>query len=125
LFIALCRAVNIPARYASGYLSDIGAKAESASDFCAWSEVFLEDRWYVFDARHNTPRIGRILMVRGRDAADVAMMTAFGNYLLTHLKVWTDEIDESLSESELVEALQSRPVAEALVLEQSSGRLCM
>ncbi len=125
LFIALCRAINIPARYASGYLSDIGAKAESASDFCAWSEVFLEDRWYVFDARHNTPRIGRILMVRGRDAADVAMMTAFGNYLLTHLKVWTDEIDESLSESELVEALQSRPVAEALVLEQSSGRLRM
>ncbi len=62
-------------------------------------------------------------MVRGRDAADVAMMTAFGNYLLTQLKVWTAEIDESLSESDLVEALQRRPVAEALVLEQSSGRL--
>jgi transglutaminase-like putative cysteine protease len=125
LFIALCRAINIPARYASGYLSDIGAKAEGAGDFCAWSEVFLEDRWYVFDARHNTPRIGRILMVRGRDAADVAMMTAFGNYLLTHLKVWTDEIDDSLSESELLQALQIRPAAEALVLEQSSGRLRM
>ena len=125
LFIALCRAMNIPARYASGYLSDIGAKAEGAGDFCAWSEVFLEGRWYVFDARHNAPRIGRILMVRGRDAADVAMMTAFGNYQLTHLKVCTDEIDDSLSESALVEALQSRPVGEALVLEQSSGRLCM
>ena len=62
-------------------------------------------------------------MVRGRDAADVAMMTAFGEYLLTHLKVWTDEIDESLSESELIDALQERPVADALVLEQSSGRL--
>ena len=125
LFIALCRAINIPARYASGYLSDISAKAESAGDFCAWSEVFLEDRWYVFDARHNTPRIGRILMVRGRDAADVAMMTAFGNYLLTHLKVWTDEINDSLSESERLQALKIRPAAEALVLEQSSGRLRM
>jgi len=123
LFIALCRAMNIPARYASGYLGDIGAKAEDAGDFSAWSEVFLEGRWYTFDARHNTPRIGRILMVRGRDAADVAMMTAFGNYLLTSLKVWTDQIDESLSERELIEALNTRPVAEALVLEQSSGRL--
>jgi len=125
LFIALCRAMNIPARYASGYLSDIGAKAEGADDFCAWSEVFLEGRWYTFDARHNTPRIGRILMVRGRDAANVAMITAFGDYLLTHLKVWTNEIDESLSESELVEALENRPLTEALVLEQSSGRLIL
>lgn len=121
LFIALCRAMNIPARYASGYLSDVGAKAEGASDFCAWSEIFLEGRWYAFDARHNTPRIGRILMVRGRDAADVAMITAFGDYLLTHLKIWTHEIDASLSESELVDALQARPVTEELVLEQSPG----
>lgn len=125
LFLALCRAMNIPARYASGYLSDIGAKAEGAGDFCAWSEVFLEGRWYAFDARHNTPRIGRILMVRGRDAADVAMMTAFGDYLLTYLKVWTEEVDASLAETDLVEALQTRPVTEALVLEQSSGRLRM
>ncbi len=125
LFIALCRAMNFPARYASGYLGDIGVKAESAGDFCAWSEVYLERCWYAFDPRNNTPRIGRILMVRGRDAADVAMMTAFGNYQLTHLKVWTDKIDESLSESELVDALQNRPVAEAMVLEQSSGRLRM
>lgn len=123
LFIALCRAMNIPARYASGYLSDIGAKAEGAGDFCAWSEVFLEGRWYVFDARHNTPRIGRILMVRGRDAADVAMMTAFGNYQLTQLKVWTDEVDGSSSETDLLDVLKSRPASEALVLEQSSGRL--
>jgi len=123
LFIALCRAMNIPARYASGYLSDIGADAEGAGDFCAWSEVFLEGRWYAFDARHNTPRIGRILMVRGRDAADVAMITAFGSYQLTHLKVWTDQIDDSLPESELLGALQARPATEALVLQQSSGRL--
>ena len=121
LFIALCRAMNIPARYASGYLSDIGAKVEGAGDFCAWSEVFLEGRWYAFDARHNTPRIGRILMARGRDAADVAMITAFGDYLLRYLKIWTDEIDESLSESELVEALQWRPATEALVLDQCPG----
>ena len=125
LFTALCRAMNIPARYASGYLSHVGAEADGTSDFCARSEVFLEGRWYAFDARHNTPRIGRILMVRGRDAADVAMITAFGNYLLTYLKVWTAEIDESVSENELVEALQTRPVSEALVLEQSSGRLRM
>lgn len=123
LFVALCRAMNVPARYASGYLSDIGAKAEGAGDFCAWAEVFLDGRWYAFDARHNTPRIGRILMVRGRDAADVAMITAFGDYRLTHLKVWTDEVDASLTEGELVDALQTRPLAEALVLEQSSGRL--
>ena len=123
LFIALCRAMNFPARYASGYLGDIGVKAESAGDFCAWSEVYLEGRWYAFDPRNNTPRIGRILMVRGRDAADVAMVTAFGNYQLTCLKVWTDEIDEPVSESELGEALRNRPAAEALVLEQSSGRL--
>jgi len=125
LFIALCRAMNFPARYASGYLGDIGIKHESADDFCAWSEVYLEGKWYTFDPRNNTPRIGRILMVRGRDAADVAMMTTFGNYQLTHLKVWTDEVDETSSESKLVDALQNRPVAEALVLEESSGRLHM
>ena len=123
LFIALCRAMNFPARYASGYLGDIGVEPAGAGDFCAWGEVYLEGRWYVFDPRYNTPRIGRTLMVRGRDAADVAMITAFGDYQLTQLKIWCDAIDESLSESELIDALQHRPVAEALVLEQSSGRL--
>lgn len=122
LFISLCRAMNIPARYASGYLSDVGVKPEGAGDFCAWSEVFLEGRWYVFDARYNTPRIGRIPMVRGRDAANVAMITAFGNYQLTQLTVWTDAVDESLPETALADTLQTRPNAEALVLAQSSGR---
>ncbi len=122
LFISLCRAMNFPARYASGYLSDVGAKPEGAGDFCAWSEVFLEGRWYVFDARYNTPRIGRIPMVRGRDAANVAMITAFGNYQLTQLTVWTDAVDESLPETALADTLQTRPNAEALVLAQSSGR---
>ena len=125
LFIALCRAMNFPARYVSGYLSDIGIKDPSAGDFCAWSEVYLEGEWYAFDPRNNTPRIGRILMVRGRDAADVAMMTTFGDYQLTNLKVWTDEVNGTLSQSELVDTLQDRPVAEALVLEESSGRLRM
>jgi transglutaminase-like putative cysteine protease len=121
LFIALCRAMNIPARYASGYLLDVGTEADNASDFCAWSEVFLEGRWYVFDARHNTPRKGRILMVRGRDAADVAMITAFGDYWLAYLKVWTQEIDAAASQDDLVEALRNRPAANALVLEPLSG----
>lgn len=125
LFVAFCRAMNFPARYASGYLGDIGVKSSGAGDFCAWAEVYLGGEWYTFDPRNNEPRIGRILMVRGRDAADVAMMTTFGNYQLTQLKVWTDEVDETLSEKELLDALQDRPVAEALVLEESSGRLRM
>lgn len=87
--------------------------------------MFLEGQWYTFDARHNAPRIGRVLMVRGRDAADVAMITGFGNYLLTHAKIWTDEVDDSLPEDALVEALKSRPLAEALVLEQSCGLLIL
>ncbi len=92
LFVALCRAINIPARYASGYLGDIGVPPTGAGDFCAWCEVFLGGRWHTFDARYNTPRIGRVLMVRGRDAADVAMITAFGDYALTGFEVWTDEV---------------------------------
>ncbi|MEQ8664116.1 MAG: transglutaminase family protein [Rhodospirillales bacterium] len=120
LFIALCRAMNIPARYASGYLSDIGARAEGAGDFCAWCEVYLGGRWHDFDPRHNTPRIGRILMARGRDAADVPMLLAFGHHTLTHLKVWTEEVDETLSNRDLVEAMETRPTTEALVLDPSS-----
>ncbi len=123
LFIALCRAMNIPARYASGYLSDIGFIPDGPGDFCAWSEVFLEGRWYAFDARHNEPHIGRILMVRGRDAADVAMMTTFGDYSLAHLKVWTEEIYPVVQESAFEELLQTRPTTEALTIDQSSGRL--
>lgn len=123
LFVALCRAMNLPARYVSGYLSDIGADAEGAGDFCAWSEVYLEGRWYAFDARHNTPRIGRIPMVRGRDAADLALITAFGAYRLANMTVWTVEADEQLSENELLEQLRTRPEVEALVLNEGSDRL--
>lgn len=116
LFITLCRAMNLPARYVSGYLSDIGANPDGAGDFCAWAEVYLGGRWFAFDARHNTPRIGRIPMVRGRDAADVAMITAFGNYDLSSLKVWTEPVQENIPETQFDALLATRPDVEALVL---------
>jgi transglutaminase-like putative cysteine protease len=93
LAIALCRALNIPARYCNGYLGDIGVPPDTAPmDFNAWFEVYLEGGWHTFDARHNMPRIGRILISRGRDAADTAMITTFGPHCLTHFEVFTDEI---------------------------------
>ncbi|MBP7001176.1 transglutaminase family protein [Amaricoccus sp.] len=93
LSIALCRAMNIPARYASGYLGDIGIPPNpDPMDFCAWFEVWLGGRWHTFDARYNTPRIGRILMVRGRDAADTAMIASFGQHRIAGFKVWCDEV---------------------------------
>ena len=92
LAVALCRAMNVPARYCTGYLGDIGVPPDPAPmDFSAWFEVFLNGRWYSFDARHNTPRIGRIVMGRGRDAADVALSTAFGQAPLQHFEVTTYE----------------------------------
>ncbi|MBV9111444.1 MAG: transglutaminase family protein [Hyphomicrobiales bacterium] len=95
LAITLCRAMNIPARYATGYLGDIGVPRDPAPmDFSAWFEVFLEGGWYAFDARHNQPRIGRIVMAYGRDAADVALTNTFGAHSLTKFEVWTDEIPE-------------------------------
>jgi transglutaminase-like putative cysteine protease len=94
LAITLCRCLNIPARYATGYLGDIGVPASPLPmDFSAWFEAYLGGRWYTFDARHNTPRIGRILMARGRDAVDVALTTTFGPTLLTKFVIWTDLID--------------------------------
>ena len=79
LAITLCRCLNIPARYCTGYLGDIGIPpVPHPMDFSAWFEVYLGGRWYTFDARHNTPRIGRVLMANGRDAVDVALTTAFG-----------------------------------------------
>ena len=95
LAITLCRCMNIPARYCTGYLGDIGVPPdETAMDFSAWFEVYLGDRWYTFDARHNVPRIGRILMARGRDATDVAISTSFGLNTLAGFKVHTDEVPE-------------------------------
>jgi transglutaminase-like putative cysteine protease len=95
LAIALCRCMNVPARYCTGYLGDIGVPPSDAPmDFSGWFEAFLDGQWYAFDARHNTPRIGRIVIARGRDAADVAISTAFGPGHLTGFKVWTDEVVE-------------------------------
>ena len=93
LAITLCRCLNVPARYCTGYLGDIGVPAApSPMDFSAWFEVFLGGQWYAFDARNNIPLVGRVLMARGRDAADVAMTTTFGVNQLQSFKVWTDEI---------------------------------
>ncbi len=95
LAITLCRCMNIPARYCTGYLGDIGVPVlPSPMDFSAWFEVFLGGRWRTFDARHNQPRIGRILMARGRDATDAAITTAFGRADLKQFKVVTEEIAE-------------------------------
>lgn len=96
LAITLCRAMNIPARYATGYLGDIGVPVNPAPmDFSAWFEVFLENRWWAFDARHNTPRIGRVLIAVGRDASDVAMTTSFGAANLKRFQVVTEEVPGS------------------------------
>jgi transglutaminase-like putative cysteine protease len=93
LAIAFCRCMNIPARYCTGYLGDIGVPPDAAPmDFSAWFEAYLGDAWYAFDARHNQPRIGRILMARGRDAADVAISTTFGPNKLVGFRVVTEEV---------------------------------
>jgi transglutaminase-like putative cysteine protease len=96
LAVTLCRCVNIPARYCTGYLGDIGMPPPyGPMDFAAWFEVYLGGRWHTFDARNNTPRIGRILMARGRDATDVAIATTFGPCTLSGFTVLTDEIPEA------------------------------
>jgi transglutaminase-like putative cysteine protease len=93
LAVALCRCLNIPARYCTGYLGDIGVPVSDAPmDFSAWFEAYLGGKWYTFDARHNTPRIGRVLIARGRDAADVAISTTFGPNTLSSFTVVTEEI---------------------------------
>ncbi|RZM34313.1 MAG: transglutaminase family protein, partial [Sphingomonas sp.] len=93
LAVALCRCMNVPARYCTGYLGDIGIPpVDAPMDFSAWFEVYLGGAWHTFDARHNTPRIGRVVMARGRDATDVAITTTFGTCLLSKFEVHTDEV---------------------------------
>jgi transglutaminase-like putative cysteine protease len=93
LAIAFCRCMNIPARYCTGYLGDMGTEPPYGTmDFAGWFEAYLGDRWYTFDARNNTPRIGRILIARGRDACDVALSSTFGPNTLQRFKVWADEV---------------------------------
>jgi transglutaminase-like putative cysteine protease len=95
LAIAFCRCLNIPARYCTGYLGDMGTLPPyGVPDFAAWLEVYIGGGWYTFDARNNVPRIGRVLLARGRDAADVAIATTFGPNTLESFKVWTDEVTE-------------------------------
>ena len=95
LAIAFCRCLNIPARYCTGYLGDIGVPRVDPMDFSAWMEVYLGGRWYTFDARNNKPRIGRILIARGRDATDVAISTSFGPHRLEKFHVVTDELHDA------------------------------
>ena len=98
LAIAFCRALNIPARYCTGYLGDAGMQPPfPPGDFAAWFEAYLDGRWYTFDPRNNSPRIGRVLIARGRDAADVAMVTTFGPNKLEAFRVWADEVPETAS----------------------------
>jgi transglutaminase-like putative cysteine protease len=99
LAVSLCRCLNIPARYCTGYLGDIGVPPDpNPMDFSAWFEVFLDGRWFTFDARHNHPRIGRIMIARGRDAADVAISTCFGPSTLVKFEVTTVEVTGSAVE---------------------------
>lgn len=93
LAVAFCRCMNIPARYCTGYLGDIGMPpSDLPMDFSAWFEAYLDGQWYTFDPRHNTPRIGRILIARGRDAADIPISNTFGPNTLESFKVWTEEV---------------------------------
>ena len=96
LAITFLRALNVPARYATGYLGDIGVPpSPDPMDFSAWLEAYVGGVWYTLDARHNQPRVGRVLMARGRDAVDAALTTAFGPANLTGFTVWTDELPAS------------------------------
>jgi transglutaminase-like putative cysteine protease len=93
LAITFCRCMNIPARYCTGYLGDIGMPPPyGVMDFAGWFEAYLDGRWYTFDARNNIPRIGRVLIARGRDAADVAISSTFGHNTLVSFKIRTDEV---------------------------------
>jgi transglutaminase-like putative cysteine protease len=105
LAIAFCRCLNIPACYVNGYLGDIGVPKDPAPmDFSAWFEAYIDHRWVTFDARHNVPRTGRIVLARGRDAADVAMITSFGPHMLTKFEVVCDEVAPQRAEQLLSRA---------------------
>lgn len=103
LAITFCRCMGIPARYATGYLGDIGVPVVPPMDFSAWFEVFLGGQWRTFDARNNKPRVGRILMARGRDAADVALTTTFGKHTLEKFDIWAHEV----SHREVLQAIKA------------------
>ncbi len=98
LAVTLCRCMNIPARYCTGYLGDIGVPRDPAPmDFSAWFEAYIGGQWHTFDARHNRPRIGRVLIGRGRDACDVAISTVYGPSVLNSFSVISDEVPENMA----------------------------
>lgn len=92
LAVAFCRCLNIPARYVNGHLGDIGVPVVDPMDFSAWMEVYLDGAWHTFDPRNNKPRIGRIVVARGRDAADIPLINSFGPHVLKSFRVWTYEV---------------------------------
>ena len=105
LAIAFCRALNIPARYCTGYLGDVGMQPPfPPGDFSAWFEAYLGGAWHTFDPRNNVPRIGKVLIARGRDAADVAITTTFGPNQLENFRVWTDEVAANTTQRNVVNA---------------------
>jgi transglutaminase-like putative cysteine protease len=97
LALTLCRCLNIPARYCTGYLGDIGVPVVGVMDFSGWFEAYIGGGWHVFDPRNNRRRIGRVLIARGRDAADVAISMTFGPNTLASFKVWTDEVQATVT----------------------------
>jgi transglutaminase-like putative cysteine protease len=97
--------MNIPTRYCTGYLSDVGtAPPYGVGDFAAWFEAWIGGRWHTFDPRNNVPRVGRVLMARGRDASDVAIATTFGPNTLESFRVWTDEVPDGEVPAAMLEA---------------------
>jgi transglutaminase-like putative cysteine protease len=95
LGLTLCRSLNIPARYVFGYIPDVDVDfSYEPMDFCAWFEAYLEDRWWTFDPRNNVPRAGRVVIGRGRDALDVAMVTTYGAPILQVMTVWADQVSD-------------------------------
>ena len=110
LGVAFCRALNFPARYVCGYLPDINVPFDpTPMDFHAWFEVYIDGVWCTFDARHNYPRIGRVLIARGRDAVDIAFSTIYGSIELLNIQVWADQADELLSLSSILLANNEQP----------------
>ena len=122
LSVAFCRALNIPARYTFGYLPDIAIEPpDVAMDFHTWFEAYVGGDWYTFDARHNVPRIGRVVIGRGRDAVDVALSTAYGATRLEKMTVWADEITADNPGDPPPEDDADRLEAEELAAAQSVG----
>ena len=121
LAITLSRCMNIPARYVTGYIGDIRMPVGGPGDFSAWYQVFLDGQWMDLDARHNYPRLGRILMAIGRDAADVAITTSFGSAQLTYFYVESNEVDENGRQVPKPESAKLAPAGVSTPTQTNSG----